>query len=704
MTNKEFDAIVRCSAQMEEFEMTEHMKKRLLDTIQNPVARKMARRFSLRTAMIAVLITLFLSAVAYAAATNPTIIEIYTRWFGEENETVQNLNEQTVQTPDLSYELNDITVHLFQAIFDGNTLYTTGTVAPKEGSNVVILADNYNPRDPANADIHYSQEDFSKTPTYLELAEQKGAKLLHTYVWVNAEGGAGEYMNDAIPLADGTYSFINEFPDVKVTGDSIKGTVGALQYEVTDEGTEIPGTRVRKEWEFTVPAIAKEMRTPVPAPEVTPVPAGVQEQALIVVGDSPSTRTAESYKAAYPGAPVIYQNGLYDEIGMNYTTDAILKGDLEWDVIGASTSQIDLPLLIEGGYLADLSGYKTLTEKVSTLQPAVRDALMRDGKLYAVPQWINNRIYYCGSPRADVDIWIASGFTQNDIPKTIDELCDFIDKWLDRPAKEREKGIISISGVEGGYRAWLLDMLLDQYTDYYEYVNEPLTFDTELFARLLKRIDEVSARLHKEEKAGQGKMSLFNDAPNPIGSAARVAPLRLSGDLPYLASSEMTVYIVNPKSKHMEQAAAYAECALTGIEEDSQRAMLYEGLTPKDLPNTNRENVLAECERIITHWEGQVASAKTDSELEKAKEELKRMKARKQELTDKLYTVGAEELEAYQKNIAPHLFFPVQKFFNKNSDIWIAMDTLKKNYLAGKTTDEAFIKALGELAHKAEAK
>ncbi len=704
MTNKEFDAIVRCSAQMEEFEMTEHMKKRLWETIQNPVTRRTVRRISQRTVMIAVLITLFLSAVAYAAATNPTIIEIYTSWFGEENETVQSLNEQTVQSPDLSYELNDITVHLTQAIFDGNTLYTTGTVAAKGGSNVVILADGYNPKDPANADFHRSQEDFSKAPTYLELAKLKGAKLLHTYVWVEAEGGSNSYMNDAIPLADGTYSFINEFADAKVTGDSIKGTIGALQYEVTDEGTEIPGTRVRKDWAFTVPAIAKEMRTPVPAPEVTPMPAGVQEQALVVVGDGPYTRTAESYTAAYPGAPVIYQNGLYDEIGMNYTTDAILKGDLEWDVIGVSTSQTDLPLLMAGGYLADLSGYKTLMEKVSALQPAVRDALMRDGKLYAVPQWINNRIYYCGSPRADVDIWTASGFTQNDIPKTIDELCDFIDKWLDRPAKEREKGIISMSGVEGSYRAWLLDMLLDRYIDYYEYVNEPLTFDTELFARLLKRIDEVSARLHKEEKGGPGKWILFNDALNPIGSATRIAPIRLLDDLPYLASSEMTVYIVNPKSKHLEQAVAYAECALIGIEEDDQRAMLYEGLTPKDLPNTNRENVLAECEKIITYWEGQVAGAKTDSELEKAKEALKRMKTRKQELTDKLYAVDAENLETYQKNIAPHLFFPVQKFFDKNSDNWIAMDTLKKNYLAGKTADEAFIKALDELAHEAETK
>jgi ABC-type glycerol-3-phosphate transport system substrate-binding protein len=702
MTNKQFDAIVRTSAGMEEFDLTEHMKNKLRETIANPVTGKNIRRLTARTVLITVLIVMLLSAVAYAAATNPTIIEIYTSWFGEDSNAVKTLNEQTVQTPELSFELDDVTIRLTQVIFDGNTLYTTGTVAAKETSNVVIMADDYSPKDPANADFHRSKEDFSKAPTYQETAQQKGAKLLHTYVWVEAEGGDGSYMNDTIPLTDGTYSFINEFPDAKVTGDSIKGTIGALQYEVTEDGIEIPGTRVRKDWTFNVPAIAKEFRTPVPTPEVTPVPAGIQEQALVVIGDSSDSQTAGSYKAAYPDSPVIYQN-LYDENGMQHTTEAVKQGTVEWDVISVSLSQIDLPLLMEGGYLADLAGYETLMGKVSSMHPAIRDALMRDGRLYAVPQRIYNRIYYCGSLNADEDIWTASGLTQSDIPKTIDELCDFIDKWLDRPADQRENGVISFSGVEGSYHAWLLDMLLDQYIDYHEYANEPLNFDTDLFARLLKRIDEVSARLLKEEKAGQGKWILFNDSPNPIGSATRVAPLRLENDLPYLASSDMFVYIINPSSKHMEQAIAYAECSFS-VAEDSQRAMLYEGITQKDLPNTNREADLKDWEENITYWEGQVASAKTASDLEKAKEALKRMQIHKQELSDKIYAVEADDLEAYQKNIAPNLFFPVQKFYYESSENWIAMDTMKKNYLADKITDEEFIKALNELAQKAEAK
>jgi ABC-type glycerol-3-phosphate transport system substrate-binding protein len=703
MTYKQFDASVRTSARMEEFELTEHMKNRLRETIANPAAGKKIKRFTARTVLTAVLIVLLLSAVAYAAATNPTILEIYTSWFGEDSDAVKTLNGQTVQTPELSFELNDIVIRVTQAIYDGNTLYTTGTVSAKETSNVVIMADGYVPKDPANADFHRSKEDFSKAPTYKEAAEQNGAKLLRTGVWVEAEGGDGSYMIENIPLADGTYSFVSEFPGVKVTGDKINCTITALQHEVTGDGIEIPDTRVLKDWTFTVPAIAKEIRTPVPTPVVTPVSHDVQEQALIVVGDSPNGKPARFFKAAYPDSPVVYREGLYDENGMYHITDAILKGTVEWDVMYVNTSQTNLTLLIESGCLKDLNGYPQLMGKVSAMQPNIRDALMKDGKLYAFPQRIDNRGYSCGSPYADVDIWTASGYTEKDIPQTLDELLDFIGKWLDRPAAEREKAIISMAGAEGSYRAWLLDMLLDKYIDSYDYAGKQLDFDTELFTRLLKRIDEVSARLEKEERPGQGKQILFCDTTNLIESVSRITPLRLSQDLPYLAASNMFVYIINPQSRHMEQAVDYVRCGLIETD-DSQRIMMYEGLTLLDLPNTHYDDELQIRDESVTHWQEQLGSAKTDNDREKAKESLDRALARRQKAEANVFATSADDLSAYQNNIAPHLFFPKQKFFDKSTEAWKAMDTLKKNYLANKISDEEFVKALNGLASEPEAK
>ncbi len=57
-------------------------------------------------------------------------------------------------------------------------------------------------------------------------------------------------------------------------------------------------------------------------------------------------------------------------------------------------------------------------------------------------------------------------------------------------------------------------------------------------------------------------------------------------------------------------------------------------------------------------------------------------------MSGKIYAVEADDLEAYQKSIAPYLFFPKQKFYYESSEIWIAMDILKKNYLADKITEK----------------
>jgi len=74
-------------------------------------------------------------------------------------------------------------------------------------------------------------------------------------------------------------------------------------------------------------------------------------------------------------------------------------------------------------------------------------------------------------------------------------LCDFIDKWLERPKAKRDNVVISEEGASYSYHAWLLDMLLDRYMDYYDYAQETPIFDTSLFTRLLARISEVSARI-----------------------------------------------------------------------------------------------------------------------------------------------------------------------------------------------------------------
>lgn len=643
------------------------------------------KRFSARVALIAALAIIALSVVAYAAATNPTIIELYTKWFGS-NDTVEMLKEQTVQKPALTYELDDITIAVTEVIFDGNTLYTTGVVAPKAGSNVVIMSDMVNPSLPAGFDVFRGDAAPEGAPTYAELAAEKGAKLLHTHVWVEAEGGDGSYMNDSVPLTDGTYSFINEFPDAHVADGNISGIIGALQYEVTEDGIEIEGTRVRNEWSFTVGAVAKELRTPEPKPVATAIPQEYQENALIVV-DSEYAPQAEAYVQAFPDQPVIFKDGFYDDIGMNYTTKAILEGKEEWDVMNLSTVWTDLPLLMESGALADLAASDTLADAVARMHPAIQSAVGVDGKVYALPTYMNCQYdahYRCGE-----HAWAEMNFTDADIPQTLEGLYQFIEKWAALPAAERagvNLGLANLDGNPGLYRRWLLEMLMAQYGAYMDYADQPLAFDTPLFKTLLARVETVSALLKAAEKGAPG-YSLVDQGPYSMAQMRRIMPLRVSEESPYIAASSLTVYVINPNSKHMDAAIAYVETALGAVEPE-QRALLYADVTREDLPSDSYQ---AE----IEFWQGQLAQETKKEEQERAQYMLDKFTAYEERRP--AYVVEAEDLAYYQQHIAPHLFFPSQSVFDAGGDTWLALDKLKKQYLGDTIDADGLIKGLDAL-------
>jgi len=71
----------------------------------------------------------------------------------------------------------------------------------------------------------------------------------------------------------------------------------------------------------------------------------------------------------------------------------ILDGSLAWDVMCITTGETDLPLLIESGRLANLSGYDPLMSKAAILHPSIKNSLMKDGKLYALPGRIAVRFH-----------------------------------------------------------------------------------------------------------------------------------------------------------------------------------------------------------------------------------------------------------------------------------------------------------------------
>ncbi len=647
-------------------------ERRVALTLRGIEEGKPVKRLTLRTVLITALILVLLAIVAYAAIAIPSIRDIYSEWYGQDNETTQLLGEQTAQAPNQTFELDDVTITLTEVIFDGNTLYSTGVVKAKEGRDIVLLPPpDYSPRDIAFVDTMRGEVAPDGAPSYAELAAQKNARLVYSNVWIEAEGGSGSYMNDAMPLSDGTYQFINEFDDVTVRDGRIAVTVEAMQYDVTDEHVRVEGTEDRQKWQISIPAIAEAIITPEPTDvPPTPMPAAMQSEALRVIGESENGWVGGPFREKWPQEPVLYvDNPLAEELVMSIGAEQWV--DLpEWDVMSLHTTD-DLKGLMAAGKLADLSGDLALMDEVNKMFPTIRDAVMHEGKLYAIPVFISGEFFSAGLLGSEVDGWTQYGLTEADLPGSFEQLCDFIVRWMQRPAEQRKGAILFPNGV----RHTLLDPLLDQYVVAQAMSGQPLTFDTPEFRRLLAAM-RTAADAAKVEKRGNVDFSLFHVTPSAIQNAPRVLPKRLTPDAPIRYDARMTVLVVNADSPRKDQAMRYVASAFDFIAQRSRnKAEFYEGLTSADLPGTPLEEVLA-----VQREEGE-----SEEDLAKIAK------------TYQPEVIPDSELIAYQQNIAPYLVFPQHPVYRRTTEGWHAMNDLRNQYLAGDLDDAAFIVALNAL-------
>lgn len=118
--------------------MTKRTDDRLKRALDAPALNVRIRRLTARTAALALLIVLLLTAVALAAVNAPGILDVLRSWNEDDSDVFRSLKEQTAQPQHQVYELPDATITVTEAIFEGNELYVTGLVEPKQG--VVIMS------------------------------------------------------------------------------------------------------------------------------------------------------------------------------------------------------------------------------------------------------------------------------------------------------------------------------------------------------------------------------------------------------------------------------------------------------------------------------------------------------------------------------------------------------------------------------------
>ena len=279
-------------------------------------------------------------------------------------------------------------------------------------------------------------------------------------------------------------------------------------------------------------------------------------------------------------------------------TDTLLQGmmnrDDQVDVYLINLDDSAFNAVLERGFTLDLSGNPVLTEAAARMYPQIRDAVSKDGKLMAVP------VSFSGSGLGyRTEALEKLGMTEADLPKTWNQLLDFLEALPER-LKGTEVRAFEVYSWREDLQQSLVNWILTQFS-----ITRPeASFNTEELRSLLERIRQLDydalgvmteEELQQAEEQGafesrawemETLLSTYADYSLAVYGDGTV-PLALSlaeGEAPMLPCS-MTVAFVNPYSKHPQEAMAFLESMLNHLDTGTRYSFYPDLNDPVRYPN-----------------------------------------------------------------------------------------------------------------------
>ncbi|NLD03966.1 MAG: hypothetical protein GX674_11715, partial [Clostridiales bacterium] len=541
-------------------DFVEHRLNDLKAGKETPVVKK-----KLRIGLALALALVLLAAAAIAAILSPTA-EIFGFLYGKEKQEVLLKGDiaaigQVRTVGDLEVTLEEV---VYQAEGDMTGLYGTGIIAPKDGSQVVLIPEDYSPASPAGYTLHYGKDEEvpEDAPTYLELTKKNSAKLLQVSVRPDSLAIAGKQVDvdvgySLLPLSDGRVRFAFELASPNVLRASDYHLKMDLVWFDLDEQGEPVGDVKIDSWDvLVVPQLSETAKaaiaaqTPVPKPSAVPIAA---PGAVLMVGQH--WQENEKYTAAHPDRSA-------ENIDLKYGEwkDFIANSENVWDVGFFFLEDVSLDALINAGRILDLSDNEKIMAGVNNLYPKVREALTRDGKTYAVPHTIFAG--HNGLAAIDEGTWKELGWDFSKVPGTFAELNALAEEYMALPLETRRgTRFLGEGETAAATRRTLLRELVN--TAYAEAMakGDPGAIDTTALRKGLAQIEATSRALGEKQASrdadGKMRVLIFEGWPYVDSHGRRQLSLRL-GDAPAF-TQRLGVCVINADAPNKEAAMQYVE-------------------------------------------------------------------------------------------------------------------------------------------------
>ena len=373
----------------------------------------------------------------------------------------------------------------------------------------------------------------------------------------------------------------------------------------------------------------------------------------------------------------------------------MVSGQNAVDVLRLDSDYSPLSRLIDKGYALDLSPYPELMQIAQTMDPKVTAPCMRDGKLYAMPVDLYSSLI--GYNKAALT---TLGLTKDDLPTNAMQLLDFVANWQADYGEEHPDMMVTDNG---GVADGILNWLMQNYIAYEVGQGETISFDTDLFHKLMEKFDsidfsELNVEGEDQDEEFWSRTSLFSlytsaSYPGQYNSDYTFLLLPMDEGLEPVAPTTVQYMIINPRTTHLDQAVQYLSVYAQNLDPESSAITLF--------PDNNEPLVNKSYESDLESWkktlaDDQAALAKISPEGKAGLEEdisyFQKMIGNAESYR---FTVSAEQIATYREQVAPYIVITGQTPLN----VWDSTGqnefyVLQSQYLQGAMPVDQFIKEI----------
>ena len=345
------------------------------------------------------------------------------------------------------------------------------------------------------------------------------------------------------------------------------------------------------------------------------------------------------------------------------STDTLLQDMMnrspDVDIYTLSLTDSAFTALMNRGFLSELSSSDTLSAEVGAMYDSIKNAVMKDGELYAVPMYLYANCLTINEKLLTEKL----GYTEEQLPQNWAEVFGLLSD-LAATHKLEEYPEVSLLGpgyIESDVKSNFFAMMMDSYYVWLDADEANLTRAggvLEGLCEAFEAIDWSAFGLPTEyEENGEWEyveenILFSNDNVQPgYYRSESFEPLLLSiadGEPPMI-STEISVAFVNPFSTHREAAIEYLELTFSKIDKTT-RIALMPGENEPILSPWYEEN-LKYYDETIADYEAQLADEKLDEEnRDMLEQSLADMKQWREEYEKKgQWQVSAEDIERYRE-------------------------------------------------------